>query len=272
MRNNCPKHWVFFIYTFLWSWCFWTIPIIYGIENTVPKFFYALAGIAPSLMEIILAYKNGDKKYWRNFWTRILSFRLISLKWYLVIFLPIVLSNAIAVISGYFLTGKIPEFNTLNYYLSNPLKLLTFILFMFVFGPIAEEIGWRGYALDHLEKEYSWFTCSMIISLFWALWHLPLFFIQGTYQYNLTGESFLYFIVFIIEFFPESVIMTWIYSNNKKSILSGILFHFAINFFGELIDIPNQIKIFRTAVLLFIAIIILISWRKRGLITLRDGV
>jgi len=171
---------------------------------------------------------------------------------------------------NYFLTGTIPELNTLNNFIDNPIQLIPFALIMLFFGPIIEEIGWRGYALDHLEKRYSWFVSSIILGFFWALWHLPLFFIKDTYQYNLMKDSFLYFIDFMVGFFPVSVIIDWIYNNNERSILSGVLFHFCINFFGEVIDLPDHMKPYRTIVVLITAIAILISWKKKKFFSTKD--
>lgn len=254
----------FFLLTFIWSWGFWLVPVFFGIETAVPAIFYAIGGIAPTSAGIILAYLKRDQEYWQDFWQRIVSFRQISFKWYLIIFLLIPITSLFSLIINFFITGLIPELSTLKDFLADPVKLITFSVIMLFFGPIIEEIGWRGFALDHLEKRYSWFVSSIILGSFWALWHLPLFFIAGTYQYALMQESFVYFISFIIAFFPLSVIMDWIYNNTGRSILSGVLFHFAINFFGELIDMPNNIKYIITTIILFIiAIVILISWKKK---------
>ena len=34
--------------------------------------------------------------------------------------------------------------------------------------------------------------------------------------------------------------MTWIYNNNRRSTLSAVLFHFMVNFVGELLDLSLQ--------------------------------
>ncbi len=64
-------------------------------------------------------------------------------------------------------------------------------------GPLSEELGWRGYALDALQARWSAAASSLVVGLAWSLWHLPLFFIQD--ETNFYYEfSFVYPI-------PESV-------------------------------------------------------------------
>jgi membrane protease YdiL (CAAX protease family) len=86
-----------------------------------------------------------------------------------------------------------------------------------------------------------------------------MFFIKGTYQNELLNRSFLVFIDFYVAIFAASVIMDWIYNNNNRSILSGVLVHFCINFFGELLELPDYAMYFRTAAQIVLAVIILVS-------------
>ena len=48
-----------------------------------------------------------------------------------------------------------------------------------------EELGWRGYVLDRLQEKRSALVSSLILGVVWSLWHLPLFFVQGSYQAGL---------------------------------------------------------------------------------------
>ncbi|MCR5249247.1 MAG: CPBP family intramembrane metalloprotease [Lachnospiraceae bacterium] len=70
-------------------------------------------------------------------------------------------------------------------------QVALFVPIMLFFGGF-EEIGWRGYLQDELESRFGSIVATLINCGIWAVWHLPLCLIKGTYQYS---ESYLWFIV-----------------------------------------------------------------------------
>jgi membrane protease YdiL (CAAX protease family) len=50
-------------------------------------------------------------------------------------------------------------------------------------GPLSEELGWRGFALDRLQDRWSPLVSSLFLATFWAVWHLPRFSMSDTTQY-----------------------------------------------------------------------------------------
>jgi hypothetical protein len=99
---------------------------------------------------------------------------------------------------------------------------------------------------------------------FWALWHLPLFFIDGTYQ-NSLGLGTLSFWLFMIATIPESILMTWIFNNNQRSTLSAVLFHSMINITGELIEATERAEFLQVSLLIVTAITVIIVWGPKTL-------
>lgn len=61
---------------------------------------------------------------------------------------------------------------------------ILFSLPMFFFIGGLEEVGWRGFMLENLlsNNKYSKFLSVLAIGCIWELWHLPLFFMVGSYQ------------------------------------------------------------------------------------------
>lgn len=261
--NNYKKY---FVLTFTWTWFFLSIPIIFSmpLDNLLTLILYIIAGIGPMLSAIFLAYTNESKEYFRNFFKRIINFKLISYKWYLFIILFVPINTFIAILINYLFTKDL-MLDSFITNISNPLHLIPLMVFLFFFGPLPEEIGWRGYALDNLLKRHGFITSSLMLGLIWGMWHLPMFFIVGTYQNDLLNESVFLAFDFLIAIISSSVIYSLVYYKNNNSILSAILFHFCVNFFGELFSLPANVMYIRTAVLVLflVLLLIVIKYHKR---------
>lgn len=265
------KHWKFFFLTLLWSWILWTVLIILnlGLDSVIGVLCYIFGALAPSSVGILLARLEEDKKYWKSFINRITDFRRIKGNWYLIVFGLIPATIAAAVLVNYLMMRRLPTFTVLENYLTNPLSLIGFAVATFVGGPLFEELGWRGYALDHLTEKYTLIWAGLTVTFFWMVWHWPLFMVEGTLQSTLISESFVPFLSYNIEIFSYGILIVWIYTNNGKSILSAIFFHFSINFFAGITSLPTTVRRFETVIQLVIAVVILVYW-KRGYLLKKD--
>lgn len=85
-----------------------------------------------------------------------------------------------------------------------------------------EELGWRYILQPSLEKQFPFGIATSLTACIWAVWHLPLFFIEGTVQSNWN------FGLFVIMVFGMSFALATIYYISK-SIWLCILFHSMIN-------------------------------------------
>ena len=90
-----------------------------------------------------------------------------------------------------------------------------------LFYGFGEEVGWRGFALPRLQTGRSALFAALILSLFWALWHIPLFWLaMGLKAMGLAGvPGWFFFIV------TGSVLLAWIYNSTGGSVLIVSVFH-----------------------------------------------
>jgi uncharacterized protein len=103
------------------------------------------------------------------------------------------------------------------------LSVLIFAQILVLGGPLAEEFGWRGYALPALTHRMGWRWASLAVGLVWAIWHLPLFFIPGMAQANMPMALFMASSVAL------SVIFARLSVNTRFSVLPAIVLHWSIN-------------------------------------------
>jgi len=96
--------------------------------------------------------------------------------------------------------------------------------FIFAFSVLPfEEFGWRGYALPKLQVRRSALSSSLIVGVFWGLWHAPLFWFQ---PHRAAGMPILPILaVFVILVSAFSVLHTWLYNSTGGSVLLSNAFH-----------------------------------------------
>lgn len=266
MRKESRNLMIFFVATFIWTWAFY-IPIVASgnSQSQMPwMIFLICGGMGPSVVGIAMALLTYDKEQRRDFWRRCFSFKRIRLPWWLVIFLIFpaifVVSFAVDRIMG----GSMPGMEQLKNLVANPIMwpLAAFISFMS--GPWSEEFGWRGYALEPIIKRFGTIPGTIGLGVIWAVWHLPLYFMSdgwhGQMGFKLAG-----FWTFIVFNAALSLIMTWVYMNTNRSILSGMLLHFTNNFTAQLFaPYSDRVEILHAILMLGIGLTVCVLMNRRA--------
>jgi uncharacterized protein len=227
MMRKYPVVW-FYVLAFSLSWLGMIAAVLAsrGIAPGYRPYFLFLSifyAVGPALAAAIVSQVAHGKTGVQALLKGLLRWR-VGLVWYIVVLLgPAVLFLAAQLITkllGFSVTIALP-----------PVVLSPYVIFSFginFLGNTCEEIGWRGFALPHLQKRHNALHATLIVGILWGFWHLPLVFLVG----NAMSEFPLVWFVSIV---TDAFIYTWIYNSTKGSILLVALFHGALNIVGAFI-------------------------------------
>lgn len=266
-RPSGAGPWPFLALALAFSWLFWIPAALIGQDIWAGPQVWLLyiGGLGPVAAALLLLYGAGDPTQQRDYWRRVFDYRRIRGGWQAAVWLMWPGLRLLALLLAVWTTGATPDLAPLRELLRAPGWLLAQLLFWLVFGPIPEELGWRGYALDRLQGRFDALISSLILGAVWAMWHLPLFFIRGTYQHSEVGLGSAWFWLFVVNLIAGSILYTWVYNNTQRSILSAILFHFTTNAAGEMLPLSLQGEYINAALVIVAAAIVTLVWGRRTL-------
>lgn len=124
-----------------------------------------------------------------------------------------------------------------------------------------EEVAWHSYGTDALVSRMRVFSASMLFIMIWALWHLPLAFIDGYYHSEVVETGWLHTLNFPLSMIAFVLIMNWLYFRTGRSILITVVFHATANVVNEVFMTHEDTKIIQTALLLIVAAIVVVRDR-----------
>ena len=253
----------FLAVTFASSWaCYWVAAFVPGAATPL----HYLGGLMPTLVTLVFLITRHHRSYRRDFLRRLVDPRLIAPAVWLAILIFYPLKAAAAMAVDRILGGTGGAFEA-THLLDQPLLIVPTLVFWLVFGPVPEEIGWRGYALGGLlgpqPGRRRVLVASLVIGVVWTLWHVPLYFIEGTYQAEEVGFLTRRFWLFAGGTFFEPVLYTAIFLATGGSTLAAILFHFAGNATGELLDLSARAEGISFALsLIAVAVVLVVLMRN----------
>jgi hypothetical protein len=209
----------------------------------------------PACFAIGYIWRQPNPAIKHDFIHRALSYRLIR-PWPFIGSLALMpLSVLVAISLSLFFGGSTQQFEFSDAFSFStgfvPVLMLLFLAAVF------EELGWRGYGFESLEGGRSFLSASLMFGILWSLWHLPLLWVNGSYQYEIYQQSPLFALNFFVGTALMGIIVSWVCQINNRSILATILFHFAINLSQEMLSMTQQTKCLQTLVLGVIVLLII---------------
>ena len=247
---------LYLVFAFGWTWAFGLLALILGLSFSDPAgvALYVLAIFGPLVAALVLVWRGQSGESLPAFLLRIVDIRRIPPIWIIGMVAAAVLPQLLAKILG----GNIGDVG---------LPAGGTAMAMFGAGVIAgvgEEPGWRGYMLDRLQLRWNALVASLILGAVWAIWHLPSFFVEGTYHHSL-GLLGLDFWMFMFDVVIFAVLATWVYNNTNRSIAALMIVHGLTNATAETVDLQGTESILGSVILFVIVAIVVLIWGPKSL-------
>ena len=251
----------FFAMAYLFTWIFW-IPAIF-VPGSAGAGLMFIGLLAPGVVSTVFVLGSGSPELKKDLKNKIIGF--YKVKW-INVFLGIGVF-ALVIVGSILLSTlfgqSLDQFAFTEDFSFTGVGIGTAFVTILL-ASIIEEVGWKGYCEDSIGEYMNWFWESMLFGLFWSLWHLPLIFIEGTYQAGLMVNP-LYVVNFFVSGIPLGFVITWVYLVSDRSILACMIFHLFVNFMQEKIAMTPETKCVETIVVTVAAVIIVICNRKCSL-------
>jgi len=263
MESSRYKPGRYYVITFAITYVLWAIGAAASYSEKWKGLYMALMVpglMAPFIVSLIMTFRSGDRSMRSDLLNRLINPRLINPKNLPVFFLIMPASVVISLFISLPVGGSIEQLTFAEEFSFSAGGMS--VLLVLLLAAAFEELGWRGYAFDSLAERHNYFRATLIFSVLWSLWHLPLVFVHGSYQWEIMQESVVYGLNFFIGIVPMGFIISWICIRNRKSIFAAVLFHFLTNMSQEALNITQTTKCIQTGVLAVFVVLIVLYDRK----------
>lgn len=223
----------FFTLAYGLSWLAW-IPFVLGdsglnvLDLHVPRLGGSaqLVGLLPgaylgpvTAAFIVTATVSGRDglRHWSR---RLVKFK-VNWRWYAVVLLGVpatILLSTFVLPESWGNARMIPAWVAAAY--------LPMLILQFFTTAMAEEPGWRDFALPRLQERFGAVGGTTVLGLLWGGWHLPLFFSEWGGWPNTHWLSPIEFVACCV---PLSLVMTWVFNRTGQSLPIVMILHAGIN-------------------------------------------
>ncbi len=205
------------------SWTAWLPLLLWErqlLAQQPSEYWHLAGGVGPAVAAIVVSRLYGGRDELRRLLRRATAWRVPAIWHFLAWFGPLVLFAVAA--ATLTVAGVLWDFTTFGQSLEYPrLPVAVYWLASIAFYGFGEELGWRGFALPRLQAGRSALGATVLLSLAWALWHLPLFgFAPGLSRMGGVEVVGWYF-----SLLTGAILFTWLFNSTNGSVLIAAVFH-----------------------------------------------
>jgi uncharacterized protein len=184
----------------------------------------------------------------------------VRVRWYLVALVAMPIAVPLAATAFY---GAVPLHNQIDQWPLLFTLLLPRLLLGIVLFNVTEEIGWMGFLQDRWQDRYGPLKASLLVTIPFTLYHLPVWFVEDGLALALVSLP-----VLAIIHFGARVVMAWLYNNTRRSVLLVGLFHSMFNatilYANKVVPGPGgTVTLLGSGIVLAAAVVLIIVTRGR---------
>lgn len=210
--------WAFFVLVVALSVPLWVLGSVVEVAG-LPKNMQVtepVLAFTPAAAASILVYRADGRAGLRRLWARAFDAgRITRRAWYLPLLLLMPVLSALSLAGAQLLGIELPVQPPI------PLLVLPLLVVAFAVAVAGEELGYMGYAIDPLQHRWGALGASLVIGVFWGLWHVPAL-LQN-------DQSTGYIAVGLLAAVGVRVLIVWVYNNTGRSVFAAILLHVTAN-------------------------------------------
>ncbi|AXG82777.1 CPBP family intramembrane metalloprotease [Streptomyces paludis] len=232
--QRAPLTW-FFILAYALSWLAWTPYILSENGLGVWDHDFGAGGsgqilgilpgayLGPICSALLITSLTEGRQGLRNWRARMVGFR-VGWHWYLLVMVSVPAALTLATIALTDTTPVLPAAMILAVYLPG-------LLIQMITTGLAEEPGWREFAMPRMQNRYGPLVATFIVGVLWGAWHLPLFLTDWGVAAGMEPLRVAEFLVTALAF---SYVMTWVFNRSRESMPLVMLLHTSVNNFFSL--------------------------------------
>ena len=207
----------YFVLAYALSWLI-LVPAGFGLlPDSSAGVLSNVAPFGPAVAAFVVTALTGGRHAVGRLLRRLVQWR-VGVGWYLLVILGV---PFVELLGAFAVLGSVPLDDLAQNWTLFFTGYLPAVLITLVMVGVAEETGWRGFALPRLQDRHGPFLGTAVLSVVWAAWHLPNLLFGGW-----TGLSYALWLALTI---ASAFIYTWVFNNTAGSILIAALLHAAIN-------------------------------------------
>lgn len=218
---------IFIGLAFLLSWMAW-LPLLARAQGWAPGSpqpgLHLLGALGPALAALVVVGCTEGPGGLARLGRQLVAWRHRQVAWAFVLLVPPVLLLVAAPAAALLSTGGLGGLDWAAFGRSAEfagLPVVVYWLANLLFYGVGEELGWRGFLQPHLERRRPPVLAAGLVSVPWALWHVPLFGITPSYR----SMPLVGFVGFALSIWVASWIFAWLLHVGRGSLLVVAVFH-----------------------------------------------